>query len=154
METVITNSDEETQRLGEEFAKKLKPKDVVFLIGDLGSGKTTFTKGVARGLGIETRIISPTFVIMRMHEVKSQNSKVKNIKQYSKILTLYHLDLYRLKSEKQTADIGLVDILSDRTGIVVIEWPEISQNLVSKKVWKVRFGNLDRDQREISFKYE
>ena len=75
---IITKSDEETQSAGEEFAKKLNPTDVVFLIGDLGSGKTTFTKGLAKGLGIDNRIISPTFVVVRRHTVRNEELGIKN----------------------------------------------------------------------------
>jgi tRNA threonylcarbamoyladenosine biosynthesis protein TsaE len=114
------------------------------LIGDLGSGKTTFTKGVAKGLGIKARIVSPTFIIMRTHKVAGNSTKSKK-----RIMTLYHLDLYRLQTQKQTEHIGLEDILSDPTGITFIEWPEISQALVKKKVWKVVFKMLDENKREI-----
>ena len=82
----VTKSPEQTEKLGEDFAKNLKPQDVVFLIGNLGSGKTTFTKGIARGLGIKNRILSPTFIVVRSHSTANE-----------RIQTLYHLDLYRLK---------------------------------------------------------
>jgi tRNA threonylcarbamoyladenosine biosynthesis protein TsaE len=136
---VTTISPEETEKLGEEFAKKLKPQDVVFLIGNLGSGKTTFTKGIARGLGITTRILSPTFVVVRSHST-----------QKGAIQTLYHLDLYRLKNEGEVLNTNLTDYINDEKGIVVIEWPEVSQDIVRKKAWNITFEvKEDRHMIEI-----
>ncbi len=134
---VITTSSQQTEKLGEEFAKKLQPQDVIFLKGDLGSGKTTFTKGLAKGLGITSRIISPTFIIVRSHSTGRAD-----------ISTLYHLDLYRLQSEKEALGIDLNDYLADPTGVVVIEWPEVSQNIVKKKVWNISFWQ-NENNREI-----
>jgi tRNA threonylcarbamoyladenosine biosynthesis protein TsaE len=149
-EKYITNSAEETEQLGEEFAKRLKQTAVVYLIGELGSGKTTFTKGVARGLGITTRIISPTFVLLRTHKIMNHESRIKN----HGIQILYHLDLYRLESKKEVENIDIKDYLDDKSGVVLIEWPKVSQGLVNKKVWKVKFESLDNDNREISISFE
>jgi len=87
----VTNSSEETQKLGRNFAKTLKNGDVIYLCGILGSGKTTFVQGLAQGLGINGRIISPTFVIVRNYKVKK--NKVN-------IISFYHIDLYRIGSGK------------------------------------------------------
>src|SRR3989344_3049784 len=122
-ETFITTNDKDTQKLGEEFALKLRPKDSVFLTGELGSGKTTFVKGIAEGLGITARIISPTFMILRTHEVKSQKSKVKNESQNSKIKRVYHLDLYRLDDTSDIKNLALDDLLNDPEAVTIIEWP-------------------------------
>lgn len=143
-QAAITNNNEETEILGYEFAKKLKEQDVVFLIGILGVGKTTFVKGMARGLGIESRIISPTFVIVRTHQIKNQNSKVER---------LYHLDLYRLVDQEQVAQIDIQEFFKDEKGVVVIEWPELGQNLVKKKVWSVKFEYVEKEKRKITIAY-
>lgn len=132
---VTTKSALGTEKAGEEFSKKLNPQDVVFLIGNLGSGKTTFTKGIAKGLGITSRIISPTFVLVRSHDIEK-----------GKIKTLYHLDLYRLQNENDVLGINLTDYLEDERGLVVIEWPEVSQNIVKKKVWKVVFETKEHNR--------
>ncbi len=136
MKKNITNSDHETKKLGEAFAQALKPGDVVFIYGDLGFGKTTFVKGVAKGLGIKTRIISPTFPIIRKHK------------------NLYHIDLYRIESERQLDDLGLQEIIEDKCSIKLIEWPEKLQ-LNGRKHWSVRF-ELDtvQDNRTIEILYE
>lgn len=139
---LITKSPEETEKLGEDFARKLRPKDVVFLVGNLGSGKTTFTKGVAKGLGITTRIISPTYVVLRSHSVKN-----------GPIRTLYHFDLYRLKDEKETLGVDFTDYLEDENGIVIIEWPQVSQYIIKRKTWKVIF-QIREDMREIEILQE
>ncbi len=145
----ITKTAEETEKAGEEFARIVKPQDVVFLIGKLGSGKTTFVKGLARGLGIVSRIISPTFVVVRQHSLPTTNYQILD----GKVTTLYHLDLYRLQSSQEALAIDLKDYLDDTQGIVAIEWPELSQQIVNKKVWKVTF-DVKNELREISMSYE
>lgn len=145
----ITKTAEETERAGEEFARIVKPQDVIFLIGKLGSGKTTFVKGLARGLGIVSRIISPTFVVVRQHSLPTTNYQILD----GKVTTLYHLDLYRLQSTQETLAIDMKDYLDDAHGIVAIEWPELSQQIVNKKVWKVTF-DVKNELREISMSYE
>lgn len=151
----ITKSDKETVKLGNEFAKKLKPGDVIFLFGDLGFGKTTFTKGIAEGLGIKERIISPTFTIIREHKVKIQNSKGKNeikkstpTKSGSVIMKMFHVDLYRVENEKQLKEIGISEIINNRSSIVIVEWPE---KLPEKKPnWSIYFEMNKDNTRTIN----
>lgn len=145
----ITKNATETEKAGEEFAHQLKPQDVIFLIGNLGSGKTTFVKGLAKGLGIVSRIISPTYVVVRRHSLPATNFQILG----GKVTTLYHLDLYRLKNEQEALSVDLKDYLDDQNAIVAIEWPELSQKIVNKKVWKVKF-EIRNDFREITFSYE
>lgn len=125
--TNISRSDRETQELGEEFAKRLKPGDVVCLYGDLGYGKTTFVKGVARGLGVKSRIISPTFVIVRQHKLGDRFQALGTRE-------LVHIDLYRIEDERQLVGIGLEDILEDKNAIKLIEWPEKLVELPEKRI--------------------
>lgn len=124
-------SDEETQKIGEEFSRELKKGDIVLLYGDLGFGKTTFAKGIARGLGVKTRIISPTFPIIRSH---------KNI---------HHIDLYRIENAVDLQGVGLQEILEDATAIKLIEWPEKLSTL-PKKRWDVFFKMSNGNIRTIS----
>ncbi len=137
-----SNSAEQTQKIGSDFAKKLKPMDVVFLKGNLGAGKTTFVQGLAIGLGITSRVISPTFVVVRQHEVFDHE-----------ITTLYHLDLYRLKDEGEVKSVDFNDYLDDKKGVVVIEWPEVGQNFIKKDVWEVRIQSTGENSRDIEFSY-
>jgi tRNA threonylcarbamoyladenosine biosynthesis protein TsaE len=145
----VTKTSEETEKVGEEFARQLNPQDVIFLIGKLGSGKTTFVKGLARGLGIVSRIISPTFVVVRQHTLPTTNYEILD----GKVKTLYHLDLYRLQNTQEALAIDMKDYLDDTSGIVAIEWPELSQKIVNKKVWKVKI-DVKNEMREISMSYE
>lgn len=107
---INTHSAKETIEAGKRFAKKLKSKDVVLLEGALGGGKTTFIKGVLKGLKSSNRVISPTFTL---------------IKEYSsKAFKIYHIDLYRLKKIEDMYDIGLGDYLYAKGSLCFIEWGE------------------------------
>lgn len=109
METILrTASEEETIRLGRALAPLLEPNDVVALTGDLGAGKTELTKGVAEGLGVDERIVSPTFNILLVHVGR---------------LTLNHFDLYRLETEAQLEDVDFFGTL-EAGGVSLIEWGE------------------------------
>ena len=105
----VTNSPEETEELGERLGRTLSPGDVVAFTGDLGAGKTAFTRGIARGLGIGDRVTSPTFAIVNEYEGGR--------------LPLFHFDMYRLTSSDELFDIGWEDYL-DRGGVCAVEWSE------------------------------
>ncbi len=149
-EEYISNSAEETEKIGKDFANMLNPGDVVCLYGDLGAGKTMFTQGVAKGLGIESRIISPTFSLVRQHEinVKSQNSKVKNTIQNLKVL--YHIDLYRLENIDEVESIGLKEILSDDQAVTFIEWADKAMEILPQKKVQVHIKLLENERRKIT----
>lgn len=138
----ISNNPAETKKIAIEFASILAKGDVVFLYGDLGFGKTTFAQGLAEGLGIKKRIISPTFVIVRTYELKTHHSK------------LYHVDLYRISSVSELKGLGLEEILNDKESIVVIEWPEKIQEKLPKNTISVYFEYLDENKRKIIIKNE
>jgi len=135
----ITHSDTETQKLGEEFAGSVKPGDIICLFGNLGAGKTTFSKGFATGLGITSRIISPTFTLVREHEV--QNPRIKK---------LYHIDLYRLENLSEIESIGLSEIFEDKQAVVLIEWAEKLGDNLPKNRYEIRFKQSDNDSRAIT----
>ena len=98
----------ETEELGEKLAKCLSPGDIVAYLGDLGAGKTAFTRGLARGLGCTGRVTSPTFTIVNEYEGR---------------MPLFHFDMYRLPDEDALFDIGWEDYL-DRGGVCAVEWSE------------------------------
>lgn len=127
--TYNSKSYKETQDIGFRFAQGLKPGDTVYLYGDLGFGKTTFVKGVAKGLGINSRIISPTFVIVRSHKIEHPKSNIQN---------LVHVDLYRIENKKQLEEIGIDEMINDTFSIKLVEWPEKGEGM-GKPQWKVRF---------------
>ena len=105
----ITNSENETEELGSRLAEKLEPGAVVAFTGDLGAGKTAFTRGLARGLSIVQRVTSPTFTIVNEYEGGR--------------LPLFHFDMYRLSSSDELFDIGWEDYLA-RGGVCAVEWSE------------------------------
>lgn len=104
-----THSEGETEALAQALAEELKAGDVLALDGDLGAGKTAFTRGLARGLGYPGRVQSPTFTVVNEYEGGR--------------LPLFHFDLYRLTSPEELFDIGWEDYL-DRGGVCCVEWSE------------------------------
>lgn len=142
---VATSSGKETQQFGEEFAHTLKPGDTVLLYGDLGFGKTTFVQGVAKGLGVEKRIISPTFVIVRHYKIATSHQPLA-------IRSFYHIDLYRVETESDLKGIGMEEILRDKTSIKLIEWPEKLGSLMPNKRLEVRLNYINETEREITIK--
>jgi tRNA threonylcarbamoyladenosine biosynthesis protein TsaE len=135
---IQSNSATETEIFGEEFSRTLSAGSIVCLYGNLGAGKTTLTKGFAKGLGIKERVISPTFSLMRQY--KPQNGNIS---------TLYHLDLYRLESLEEIHSIGITDILADKEGIVLIEWANKLGKLLPEKRIDIALEEMD-DTREIT----
>lgn len=109
MREILIKSEEETREFGLALAEELQPNDVLALIGDLGVGKTSLTKYIAKGLGVTEAVTSPTFTIVAEH--------------HSGRLPLYHFDVYRLESGKDMIDIGC-DEYFDGGGVSVIEWAD------------------------------
>jgi tRNA threonylcarbamoyladenosine biosynthesis protein TsaE len=107
---IVTHTEEETIAAGEELARRLVPGSVVALVGDLGAGKTRFTKGISRGLGIAENVASPTFTIVNEHR--------------GGLLPLYHFDCYRLKSPAELDEIGFDEYIYG-DGVCVLEWAEL-----------------------------
>ena len=111
----LTASESETERLGAALAEQLRPGDVLAFCGDLGAGKTAFTRGLARGLGITAQVTSPTFTIV--------NEYLRGR------LPLFHFDLYRLPNADAVYDIGWDDYL-ERGGVCAVEWSENAPELM------------------------
>lgn len=136
------HSVEETWAVAREFAKTLKPGDVVCLEGDLGAGKTTFTQGLAAALGVPGRVNSPTFCIVQEHRRAPSSSSSPSL--------LVHMDLYRLHGEDDVIAVGWEDYLADGA-ILVVEWPERAGNLVPQSAKHITFRHLDGEEnRRIS----
>ena len=106
---VITNSPEQTEQLGKKLALLLRPGDVIAYYGDLGAGKTAFTRGIAAGLGVKECVTSPTYTIVNEY--------------LSGRMPLFHFDMYRLSSSDELFDIGWEDYLA-RGGVCAVEWSE------------------------------
>ncbi len=127
-----TASEMETEALGEALARTLAPGTVIAFTGDLGAGKTAFTRGLARGLGISEQVTSPTFNIVNEYEGGR--------------LPLFHFDMYRLESSDELFDIGWEDYLG-RGGVCAVEWSEkVSDALTDAIRVDIRRGETDRDR--------
>lgn len=125
MPSITTNSAAETRRLGASLGRTLRGGEVLELTGPLGSGKTTFVKGLAQGLGVKAIVRSPTFLLARAYPLPRGQ-------------TLYHLDLYRLKNSDELLALGLSEILNQRN-IVVVEWPELLKTSLPQGTLKIQF---------------
>ena len=123
MKKIELKTEQDTIDLAAYIAPLLKPGDVICLYGDLGSGKTFFTKALARQLFIEDEPDSPSVVLFKEYRTGKY--------------PLYHLDLYRLKNEGELLDLGIFDMLE--TGITVIEWPELAERLLPYRTISLRF---------------
>jgi len=129
---IKTKSPEETERAGEEFGKKLKPGDVVLVIGELGAGKSVFIRGIAKGLKVKEIVKSPSFVIIQEFEGK---------------YPFYHVDLYRVNTQ-DTNELGIFELMDK--GIICIEWGErILPLLKHVKKIIVSIKKLEGNIREI-----
>ena len=146
---VLTKSAEETKRLGAKIGSDLaishKPLTIA-LSGDLGSGKTTFVQGFAQGLGITSKIISPTFILMRKYAVSPSTVH------QSLVTSFYHVDLYRFEDniESEVRNLGLTDIWKDPKNVVIIEWAEKIKDLVPKGAMWLKFEVMDENKRKIT----
>lgn len=128
-----TNAVEETTRLAERLAVLLRPGDIITLEGDLGTGKTAFTKGIANGLGIKRTVSSPTFTI---------------IKEYEGELPLYHMDAYRLEHSEE--DIGFTEYFNG-DGISVVEWAQFIEAFLPEERLNIHISYLDEQARLLTF---
>jgi tRNA threonylcarbamoyladenosine biosynthesis protein TsaE len=139
MATFESHNTGETESLGERWGREAKSGLVIALSGDLGAGKTQLVKGIARGLGITTRVHSPTFTLVNIYTGGR--------------LTLYHLDLYRLETTDQILSAGLEEYLKPE-GLAVIEWAERWLNDVQSfpaGLRRVRIETLSENERRISY---
>ena len=133
MAIFISNSREATEAFAESFAKTLSAGDVVLLDGDMGAGKTVFAKGVAKGLGIEEEVTSPTYAYMNDYDGR-----------------LFHYDCYRIESVEQAENLGLADYF-DMGGICLIEWAQNIAPLLPPVVKRVIIKKINENQREITY---
>ncbi|MBR2441481.1 MAG: tRNA (adenosine(37)-N6)-threonylcarbamoyltransferase complex ATPase subunit type 1 TsaE [Clostridia bacterium] len=133
MAIFISKSREDTEAFAQEYAKSLKAGDVVLLDGDMGAGKTVFSKGVAKGLGIEEEVTSPTYAYMNDYDGR-----------------LFHYDCYRIESIEQAENLGLADYF-DMGGICLIEWAQNIAPLLPPVVKRVRIQKINETERQIEY---
>ncbi|MFQ3545507.1 tRNA (adenosine(37)-N6)-threonylcarbamoyltransferase complex ATPase subunit type 1 TsaE [Halobacillus rhizosphaerae] len=126
-----TTSPEETMEFAERLGRELSPGDVLTLEGDLGAGKTTFTKGLGRGLGVTRTINSPTFTI---------------IKQYKGRMPFYHMDVYRLEDSDE--DLGFEEFFEGE-GVTVVEWAHFIEEYLPEQRLAIQIKYVDDEKRTI-----
>jgi tRNA threonylcarbamoyladenosine biosynthesis protein TsaE len=140
---IFLPDEEKTIDLGNFLGKNISPPITIYFFGDLGSGKTHFSKGIAQGLGLEEDIISPTFTLINHYKLEK--------------FDLYHLDLYRLNSLNEVLDLGIEDFI-DNNSIVLIEWAEklekykLTNNLINIELKHFENGRkciISSDKREF-----
>ena len=131
IKTLISNCPEDTIQFAKDLSKTIPFGSTIFMVGDLGSGKTTFTKGFASGLGFSNQVQSPTYPIL--NEYSHHNNFI------------YHFDLYRLKSISEFLEIGGIEYLSNTNGICIIEWPELIINFDIENKFKILFKVNESD---------
>ena len=131
------------------LARELRGGEIICLSGELGSGKTTFTQGVLKGLGAKGPYTSPTFIVMKaLQRSKVKTSKVKNSSQNSKVKNIYHIDAYRV-GPKDILDLGWEEIIADKNNIVIIEWAERIKRIIPRKAIWIKFSHKGKNEREI-----
>lgn len=133
----ISNSCEETAKIAAEFSKTLSGGDVLCMYGDLGAGKTAFVQGLAKGLGIEEPVTSPTFTI---------------VNEYYGRLPLYHFDVYRIADPDEMYEIGYEEYVYG-SGVSVIEWPQLIEDILPENYYKVcivKDISIHEDYRKIT----
>jgi tRNA threonylcarbamoyladenosine biosynthesis protein TsaE len=133
MKEFITQNPKETRKLGAILAEDIRSGRIISLSGELGSGKTTFTQGLLKGLGIRGPYASPTFVIMKKYAPN-----------------VYHLDAYRV-GEKDILDLGWEEITSEPENVVIVEWAERMKEVIPEDSLWIEFEWLGENERRIKF---
>lgn len=144
MISFISKNEKQTRRIAERLGQSLlgqrtRKALTIGLKGDLGGGKTTFIKGLAKSLSVRERMLSPTFIILRAFEI----SKQPNFKEF------YHLDCYRLKDGRDLLELGLNDIFNNPENIVAIEWVDRIKDIRPRIDIRIEFKWLDKNKRLI-----
>ena len=147
----LSKSEKETLAFAEKFAGGLRGGEVIALIGELGAGKTVFTKGLAKGFKIKERVQSPTFLLMKIYNVRPSTSLPRRqAGSGHKIKNLVHVDVYRLSGAGELVDIGLLDWLGQPGVVTVIEWADkVAALLHNKKVIKINFKLGKREEERV-----
>jgi tRNA threonylcarbamoyladenosine biosynthesis protein TsaE len=136
--TKLSSSEEETYSLGFEFGKTLKGGEVIALEGQLGAGKTVFTKGLAAALGVKATVTSPTFTLLNV---------------YKGNMTLCHIDAYRLSSGEEAYARGLTEYFDRRDGVCVIEWASNIESALPIEYTVITFSLIGDNAREIKYEF-
>jgi tRNA threonylcarbamoyladenosine biosynthesis protein TsaE len=135
-DSLATDSPEDTARAGERLAATLGPGDVVALTGEMGAGKTCFVQGLARGMGVQARATSPTFVL---------------VNEYRGRVPVHHVDAYRTARAAELVDLGLLELF-DGDGVTVVEWAERAAALLPARAIHVHIDGVGDERRTITIR--
>ena len=138
LQTIITNSEQETFEFARKYAAELQTGGVIAVSGELGTGKTVLAQGLARGLGVTANVSSPTFVIMRVYAAALPHIK-----------TFCHIDAYRVNSYQDLLDIGAQDYFRDPRAISLVEWAEKAEDALPSTSQKIELKHLSLHKRQI-----
>jgi len=156
---IITNSEKQTFNFAKKIAQQLKGGEIIGLIGELGAGKTIFVKGLAQGLGIKKNIVSPTFVLMKIYQIRNPKLIPRRDAGFN-ARYLVHVDAYRIKSPQDIIAVGAQEYFNRLDAVVVIEWadkiyPPPNKRGVKKilpgKTRYVKIKNQGENKRLINF---
>ena len=164
MQSFISASSGQTKKIAADLAKKIVKEGksalrlrsgqavVLALQGDLGAGKTTFTQGLAKALGVKERVLSPTFVLLKKFKVQSEKLKVAvKSSKLNRFQYFYHFDCYRIQKPEEILSLGWQEIVKNPKNIVAIEWPEKIKKLLPKNTIWLKFEYKDKNKRSIKF---
>ena len=151
----LSKSLEDTKKIASDFLSGLSGFDsqatVVGLYGNLGSGKTTFTQCVAEILGVEERLTSPTFVILKSYKLQTTNPARTETVRSGGYKLLHHIDVYRLKSGEDLRKLGFEKLLADPANLILIEWADQVADILPANHIKLQFEFVEEATRKISF---
>ena len=136
-----TNSDKETEAIGEQFGRSVKDGTVVAMYGDLGAGKTVIARGFARGLGITEAVSSPTYTIVQEYDIPESNRR------------FYHLDLYRISDEHAALGFGVDEFLSDPDAWTLLEWPIRIKGILPPELITLTIEKTGEEERLIRLEF-
>lgn len=141
MKQIISQCSDDTYKLGFKIGESCRQGEVFALIGDLGSGKTVFAQGLAKGLGVKGQVNSPTFNVLKFYKV-SKNKYIDNF---------CHVDVYRLKKAADLLAVGINDFFVDKKTVTVVEWADKVMSIMPLGTRVVRISNINNEQRKIKF---
>ena len=136
----VSVSEADTEAAGAEIARMCQPGSVVLLNGDLGAGKTVFSRGFARALGIDEPVSSPTYTIVQEYELPERGR-------------LYHLDLYRISGVEAALAFGVDEFLNDPSSYALVEWPERIDGIIPESAVKITLKHTGEGEREIAVEF-
>ncbi len=144
-ESYHSASEDETNRIGKTFSEALRPGDIVSLSGEIGAGKTEFVKGICEYFGVEDIVSSPTFTIINQYFGTTGEGEE---------ITMYHVDLYRIKSAGELAEIGFQECMYAENAVKLVEWPENAGDLMPQAEWEIaiNFDGENDNKRTIEIR--